>query len=279
MPHRTGSVETTKALLELVHADRHLDLADHDPGETFGWDKEAAKAALVPSWNGWPSLQTLLFAEGTRSLLVVLQAMDAGGKDGVAPRRVHRAQPGRRRVTSFGVPTEEELAHDFLWRVHQHTPADGQIGVFNRSHYEDVLVVRVKELAPPAVWRKRYAPHPQLRAAARRRGHDDRQVVPPHLHRGAAGAAAGPHRQPRRALEVPPRRPRRPQAVAGVHEGVPRRPRPTSTPAAPWYVIPGDRKWVRNLAVAKILRHTLEQLDPQYPEPEEGIEGLVVVDV
>lgn len=279
MARRTDHRSSTRALLVRVRVrvgDGDWRLAEHDPGETFGWEKEAAQAELTTEIERLAELQTLLFAERTRSLLVVLQATDAGGKDGVLRNVFTGLNPAGITVTSLGVPSEEELGHDFLWRVHRHTPADGHIAVFNRSHYEDVLVVRVKSLAPAALWRKRYdhichfeqllvdegttivklflnlskeeqrerlqdrIDSPDERWKFRRGDLDDRALWP----------------QYRRAYA---------EALAK-----------TSTASAPWYVVPADRKWVRNLVVAKVLRHTLERMDPQYPPPEEGIDDLVV---
>ena len=277
MPRRTKPVGTIGELLDLVRVERKLDLDDHDSAETFGWDKELAKAALTVEVSRLAELQKLLFAEGSQSLLVVLQAMDAGGKDGVLREVFTGLNPAGIRVTSFGVPTDEELAHDFLWRVHRHVPADGQIAVFNRSHYEDVLVVRVKELAPPAVWRRRYA---HIRQFESRLVDEGTAIVKLFLHTSAE--------EQRERLQDRIDRPderwkfRRgdledrklwPKYMKAYRDALAR----TSTPDAPWYVIPGDRKWVRNLTVARILRHKLEQLDPQYPPPEEGIEDLVVI--
>ncbi|PJF20449.1 MAG: polyphosphate kinase, partial [Phototrophicales bacterium] len=120
------------------------------------YHKSGAREALKSLQKRMRELQAMLYAQGTQSLLIVLQAMDAGGKDGTIRRVFEGVNPQGVRVTSFKKPTEEELAHDFLWRVHQHTPRKGFIGIFNRSHYEDVLVVRVNELVPQSVWEKRY---------------------------------------------------------------------------------------------------------------------------
>ena len=187
----------------------------------------------------WPSCRSCCSPRAQRSLLVVLQAMDAGGKDGVLRDVLTGLNPAGVRVTSFGVPSEEELAHDFLWRVHRHTPADGP----DRRVQPQPLRGRARRARQGAGAGGGVAQalraHPPVRADARRRGHDDRQAVPAHLRRGAARAPAGPHRQPRRALEVPPRRSRRPQAVAGVHERrTATRWRARRRRRAPWYVVP-----------------------------------------
>jgi PPK2 family polyphosphate:nucleotide phosphotransferase len=276
MPRRTKPVGPIGELLDLVRVERKLDLDDHDPGETFGWDKELAKAALTVEVSRLAELQKVLFAEGSQSLLVVLQAMDAAGKDGVLREVFTGLNPAGIRVTSFGVPTEEELAHDFLWRVHRHVPVDGQIAVFNRSHYEDVLVVRVKDLAPPAVWRSRYA---HIRQFERLLVDEGTAIVKLFVHISAEeqrdrlqDRIDSPDERWKFRLGDLDDRKLWPKYMKAYRDALAR----TSTPDAPWFVIPGDRKWVRNLTVARILRHTLERLDPQFPEPEEGIEGVVV---
>jgi PPK2 family polyphosphate:nucleotide phosphotransferase len=263
-------------LLELVRADRRLDLSEHDTGETFGWDKEQAKVALSVELERLAELQTMLFAEGKRSVLVVLQAMDAGGKDGVLREVFTRLNPAGVRVAAFGLPSEEDLSHDYLWRVHRQTPANGQIGVFNRSHYEDVLVVRVKQLAPAAVWRKRYR---HIRQFERLLVDEGTSVVKLFIH--ISSEEQRERLQDR--IDSPDERWKFRRGdlddralwstyMDAYQDALAR----TSTADAPWYVVPGDRKWVRNLTTARVLRHTLERIDPHYPEPEEGIEGLAV---
>lgn len=259
-----------------MRVDGTLDLDDHDPGETFGWGKEEAKSQLADEVAEVAGLQKLLFAEGKQSVLVVLQAMDAGGKDGVLREVLVGLNPAGVKVTSFGVPSETELAHDFLWRIHHHTPAAGQIGVFNRSHYEDVLVVRVKGLRTPAVWRKRYG---QIRSFEQTLVDEGTAVIKLFLNisndkqrERLQGRVDNPDERWKFRMGDLDDRKLWPDYMKAYRDALVR----TSTPAAPWYVIPGDRKWVRNLAVTRILQHTLATLDPQYPPPVEGIEDLIV---
>jgi len=259
-----------------MRVDGKLDLDDHDPGETFGWDKKAATTELDVEVARLSELQMLLFAEKQRSVLVVLQAMDAGGKDGVLREVLTGLNPAGVSVTSFGVPSEAERAHDYLWRVHQHTPADGQIAVFNRSHYEDVLVVRVKNLAASSVWRKRYT---QIRNWEQMLVDEGTTIVKLYLNisneeqrERLQDRVDSPDERWKFRLGDLEDRQRWPQFQEAYHDALVR----TSKRRAPWYVVPGDRKWVRNLVVARIVRRTLEELDPQYPEPEEGIAGLVI---
>jgi PPK2 family polyphosphate:nucleotide phosphotransferase len=202
--------------------------------------------------------------------------MDAGGKDGTIRTVLTGVNPAGVRVAAFGVPSEEEQDHDFLWRVHREAPRRGEIGVFNRSHYEDVLVVRVRELVAPAVWRRRYR---QIREFERHLVEEGTAVVKLFLHVSKEEQRA---RMQDRVDSPDERwkfrkgdlddRARWDDYMTAYRDAV----RATSTHHAPWYVVPADRKWARNLAVARILRHHLEQLDPQFPEPEEGVEGLVV---
>ena len=277
MASRSTPPKSTSELLERMRVDGQLDLDDHDPGETFGWEKEDAKAKLADEVATLSELQTLMFAEGKQSVLVVLQAMDAGGKDGVLREVLVGLNPVGVRVTPFGVPTEDELAHDFLWRIHQHTPADGEIGVFNRSHYEDVLVVRVKKLAPPDVWRKRYA---HIRNFEQTLVDEGTTIVKLYLNisneeqrERLQDRVDSPDERWKFRLGDLDDRKLWPDYMKAYRDALVR----TSTPSAPWYVIPADRKWVRNLAVARILRHTLDALDPKVPPADPGIDGLKVV--
>ena len=254
-----------------------LDLNHHHPGETFGWDKDEAKAQLTDEVAELNELQMMLFAEHKRSVLVVLQAMDAGGKDGVLREVLVGLNPAGVKVTPFGVPTEDELAHDFLWRIHKHTPADGEIGVFNRSHYEDVLVVRVKKLAPPDVWRKRYG---HIRNFEQTLVDEGTAVVKLYLNisneeqrERLQDRVDSPDERWKFRLGDLDDRKLWPDYMKAFRDALVR----TSTPTAPWYVVPADRKWVRNLAVARILKHTIATVDPKLPPAEPGSDGLKVV--
>jgi PPK2 family polyphosphate:nucleotide phosphotransferase len=259
-----------------MRAGARLDLDEHDPRETFGWEKDAAKAELADELAAVAELQTRLFAEGTRALLVVLQAMDAGGKDGVIRNVMTGINPAGVRVAGFKAPSDEELAHDYLWRVHRQTPEQGQIGVFNRSHYEDVLVVRVKGLVPKAHWRRRYR---HIREFERLLVDEGTAIVKLFLH--VSNEEQRARLQDR--VDSPDERWKFRRGdlddralwddyMVAFRDAL----RATSVDDAPWFVVPADRKWVRDLAVARILRDALERLDPQYPAPEDGIEGLVI---
>ena len=240
-------------------------------------DKEETTAAVEELVTQLASWQNRLWAEGTRSVLLVLQAMDAGGKDGTIRKVFTGVNPQGVRVASFKAPTDLELAHDFLWRIHQHVPAHGEMGVFNRSHYEDVLIVRVNELVPESVWRPRYE---QIRGFEQTLAASGTAVVKVFLHISRDEQAE----RLQARLDDPTKRWKFAAAdldvrkhwddyQAAYEEAI----RETSTDDAPWYVIPADRKWYRNWAVLQVLLDVLHRLDPQYPPEEEGLDGLEVV--
>jgi PPK2 family polyphosphate:nucleotide phosphotransferase len=253
----------------------HLDKVDPRSTDGAPGDKAATMALSDDLIGQVAGLQERLYAEGRRSLLVVLQAMDAGGKDGTIEHVFRGLNPVGCRVVSFKVPTEEERSHDFLWRIHAKTPATGEVVVFNRSHYEDVLVVRVHNLVPEDVWRPRYELingfEANLAAAGTR-------IVKLYLHISKEEQA----RRLQERLDDPTKRwkfragdleerARWDDYMAAFEEAITR----TSTAAAPWHVVPADRKWYRNWAVTRILLETLEDMDPQYP-PGEDLAGVVI---
>ena len=252
-------------------------LADRDPHskQGFAQGKVEGKAALGPLNGRLDELQTALWAESEQKLLIVLQAMDTGGKDGTIRKVFGGVNPQGVRVWGFGVPTEWEMAHDYLWRIHEHTPGNGGIVIFNRSHYEDVLVVRVKGLVPEERWRRRYD---HIVAFERLLADEGTTVVKFYLH-----ISKEEQRQRLEArLQEPDKRWKfNPGDLEdrklwddfqeAYEEAITR----TSTEHAPWYVIPADRKWYRDLAVASVLIETLERMDPRFP-PEPDLDGVVI---
>ena len=221
-------------------------------------------------------LQEALYAvRGPRGCCVVLQGMDTSGKGGVIEHVIGLVNPQGVHIHSFKKPTAEELRHHFLWRVRRALPEPGMIGIFDRSHYEDVLVVRVHALAAPEVVEKRYGEIARFEAGLADQGYAAGQVLPAHLLRRAAGAAAGPARRPGQALEVQRGRPGRAASAGpttrrrtGSRWSAARRPR------APWYAVPADRKWYRNWAIGRLLLETVRELDPQFPRPELDVKAL-----
>jgi PPK2 family polyphosphate:nucleotide phosphotransferase len=212
-------------------------------------------------------LQERLYAEEDRSLLVVLQGIDAAGKDSSVKHTFREANPQGTRVFSFKEPSSEESAHDFLWRYHQDTPARGMIHAFNRSHYEDVLVVRVKDLAPEEVWRPRYESINDFERMLVREGttivkfllHISREAQ---LDRFQERLDREDKHWKFSANDVRER-----ENWDDYQRAYEDALNATSTPWAPWYVIPSDHKWFRNLVVARVVAATLEAMDPRYPPP------------
>lgn len=263
----------------LVEPGRPLDLASRSPKSTDGapgGDKAGARAAADELRNRLAELQERLWAEGSQSLLVVLQAIDAGGKDGTIKKVFEGVNPQGCKVVSFKRPTEEELAHDFLWRVHQEAPAHGEIGIFNRSHYEDVLVVRVHGLVPEAVWRARYDQINDFEAILAAGG---TRMVKLFLHISKEEQAErfrARLKNPSKHWKFNPDDLRERDRWDDYQEAFREAMQRTSTDVAPWYVVPADHKWFRNWVVLSILVETLEEMSPQFPAPEHDVAGVVV---
>jgi PPK2 family polyphosphate:nucleotide phosphotransferase len=252
-----------------VEPDERFTLADHDPGETGGYgSEEETREELDGLVRRIADLQERLYAEERRSVLVVLQGTDAAGKDSTIKRVFRETNPQGCRVYSFKQPSSEESAHDFLWRYHPHAPAAGMIHVFNRSHYEDVLVVRVKDLAPEARWRSRYDSINDFERMLVREG---TTILKFFLHISKA-------EQGRKFAERLERRDKHWKFSASDLEERGRWDEYqrayedaldcTSTGWAPWYAVPSDHRWYRNLVVARVVAGTLDRLDPQFPELE-----------
>jgi PPK2 family polyphosphate:nucleotide phosphotransferase len=253
-------------------------MADRDPADTGGapGDKKATREATAELLEHLMDLQERLYAEARQTLLVVLQAMDAGGKDGTVKHVFAGTNPQGVRVTSFKAPTPDELARDFLWRVHAAVPPHGYIGIFNRSHYEDVLVVRVHELVEESVWRRRYRHINHFEALL----HDANvRVVKLFLHISPEEQAERLQKRlddPTKRWKFNPgdlaERKRWDDYTAAYEEAIAR----TSTENAPWHVVPANRKWYRDWAVARIVIEALEDMDPQFPEAAEDLHGITV---
>ena len=251
----------------------HLDTASKDgaPG-----DKAETREATATLVQELAELQNRLWAEHRRSVLLVLQAMDAGGKDGTVRKVFTGVNPQGVRVSSFKGPSTEELEHDFLWRIHQQVPGHGEIGVFNRSHYEDVLIVRVDELVPEDVWRPRYA---TIRHFERSLVEAGTTVIKVFLHISKDEQKARfqarldePEKRWKFSAADLTVRAKWDQYAEAYQEAIGE----TSTDDAPWYVVPADRKWYRDWAVLEILLGHLRAIDPQYPTEEPGLAGLVI---
>ncbi len=246
-----------------------------DHGELERHEAEKATAEL----NGHlERLQELLYAESRHRVLVVLQAMDAGGKDGTIRHVFDGVNPAGVRVASFKQPTPAELAHDYLWRVHSHVPGSGELVIFNRSHYEDVLIVRVDELVPAGRWKKRYR---HIVDFERLLADEGTTIVKLFLHisrveqkKRFEDRLSDPTKQWKFSHGDLAVRERWDDYQDAYEDAI----RETSTAWAPWYVIPADKNWYRNLVVSQILVDTLEGLDMSYPEPDGDLSGLVIPD-
>ena len=252
-------------------------IAERNPRDTLGLeDKADAKDRLVKLHEWLELLHARLFAEGKRSVLLVIQGMDASGKDGVIRAVLQGVNPQGCRVVSFKAPAGAELAHDYLWRIHAVLPGRGEIGIFNRSHYEDVVTVRMLDLAPKEVWSKR--PH-HINEFERELTDEGTAIVKVYLNvsREEQGKRFGER------IEDPEKRWKFRKADLDVHErydeyvaAYEEALAETCTEWAPWHVVPADRNWVKATAVATLLVDTLEKLDPQLPAGEAGIEQIEV---
>ena len=252
-------------------------LAKRDTADELGLgDKEKAAARLDELRATIEMLQQRLFAEAKHSVLLVLQGLDASGKDGVIRRVFEGVNPQSCRVVSFRAPTSTELAHDYLWRVHAALPARGEIGIFNRSHYEDVVAVRMLELAPPEVWKRRPA---HIVEWERMLVDEGTTIVKVFLNvskdeqrKRLQERVDDPEKRWKFRMDDLKVRARFDDYVAAYEDVIER----TSTEHAPWHVVPADRNWVKATAVAALLVDALERIDPRLPEPEDGIEGLTI---
>lgn len=261
-----------------VKPGQRVDLSAWDPNDQseFAGGKEEGRSYLKELRRRLAELQHLLWAEDRHKILVVLQAMDTGGKDGTIRNVLSGVNPQGIDVVNFKAPTKEELSHDYLWRVHEHTPSAGSLTVFNRSHYEDVLIVRVLNLVPEERWSRRYD---HIRDFERLLADEGTVILKFYLHIS--------HEEQAERLQARLDDPTKHwkfnkgdlehrelwdsyiDAYAAALER-------TSTEHAPWYVVPANRKWYRNIVVAKTLVDTLEALEMEYPDPEEDLENVVI---
>jgi PPK2 family polyphosphate:nucleotide phosphotransferase len=258
-----------------VKPGKKVRLADWDPEDTLGWDKgHKTKAALDKTLEKLDKLQYLLYAEHKRALLIVLQGLDAAGKDGTIRHVMSGVNPQGCQVTPFKKPSAEEMEHDYLWRIHKAVPQLGDIGIFNRSHYEDVLVVRVHDLVPKDVWSERYD---QINEFEKMLSENNVKIVKFFLH-------ISKDEQKRRfqqRIDDPDRRWKISQAdfderkfwddYTRAYEDALAK---CSTAYGPWFVIPSNKKWFRNLVVSHIITETLEGMNMKFPAPTVDIKKL-----
>ncbi len=261
-----------------VKPETKINLSKWDPNETgnFKDGKEAGLAEVEKLTARLGELQELLYAEGKHKILVVLQAMDTGGKDGTIRRVFSGVDPQGVRVACFKVPTPEELSHDYLWRVHKVVPAKGELVIFNRSHYEDVLVVRVHEIVPPEVWSQRYQ---QINDFERLLADNGTLILKFFIHidleeqkERLQARLDDPTKIWKFRLGDLEERKLWPAYMQAYEDVLSK----TSTSFAPWYIVPANRKWYRDLVISSILVEALEDLKMQYPAPEEDLSGVVI---
>lgn len=252
----------------LVQPGKPFSLASRVTSDTQGVDEEAAEKRVKKNRKKMAKLQERLFAEREQSLLIVLQAMDTAGKDSTIREVTKGINPQACRVTSFKAPTKRELEQDFLWRVHYHAPRKGYIGIFNRSHYEDVLIVRVHGWADPTVIEERYTHINNFEKLLTERG---TRMIKIMLNVSKDYQLA----RLRRRLERPDKHWKfnpgdlKERAhwddYMNAYEIALNR---CSTEDAPWYVIPAEERWFRDLVITQLIVDTLEEMDPQFPEPD-----------
>lgn len=256
-----------------IEPEHDVDLSQHETRYVGELSKKEGKASLKELSKTLRDLQELLYAEHQQKLLIVLQGIDTSGKDSTIRHVFGKVNPQGTKVANFKVPTSRELDHDYLWRVHPHTPGKGEIVIFNRSHYEDVLVVRVHQLVPREVWEKRYD---HINAFERLLADEGTTVLKFFLHiskkeqaqrflarldRGHKRWKFNPGDLDERAYWG--------EYTSAYEEMLSR----TSTDYAPWYVIPSDRKWYRNLVVASVIVEKLQSLGMQFPEEVPDIDS------
>lgn len=262
-----------------VEPGKPIRLSEIDPDQTEHYErKKDVKQEIAKQSKRIGELQARLYAENKQSMLIVLQAMDTGGKDGTIKHVFDNVNPQGCQVWSFKAPSTEELEHDFLWRYHQKTPPRGMINIFNRSHYEDVLIVRVKDLVPESVWQERYRMINDfehlltlnntviLKFFLHISKEEQKQRLQSRLDNAEKRWKFSTNDIKERAYWD--------SYQAAFEDAI----NQCSTDYAPWYVVPANHKWYRNLVIARTIADTLEAMNPQYPAVEEDLEGVVIPD-
>jgi PPK2 family polyphosphate:nucleotide phosphotransferase len=253
-------------------------LEDFDPEQTGGYNKTRGQAELKKLQERMGELQEMMYAQGTQALLVVLQAMDAGGKDGTIKKVFDAVNPIGVRVAAFKQPSADELAHDFLWRIHMQAPPKGYIGIFNRSHYEDVLVVRVNELVPKDVWEKRYD---QINAFEKLLAETGTRILKFYLNiskdeqkERLQARLDNPDKWWKFDVGDLPVRQKWNVYMEAYEDALTR----CNTDYAPWIVVPANKKWYRDLVVTRTIVETMESMGLAYPKAKQDLTGVVIPD-
>ncbi|MUH00035.1 polyphosphate kinase 2 family protein [Scytonema sp. UIC 10036] len=262
-----------------VRPDKPIVLAKIDPNASENYkNKKDVEDELEYQRQRLQNLQERLYAEHQRSLLIVLQAMDTGGKDGTIKHVFSGINPQGCQVWSFKTPSQEESSHDFLWRYHHRVPQQGMISIFNRSHYEDVLIVRVKQLVPQEVWEKRYQLINEFEYMLTL---NKIKIIKFFLHiskdeqkRRLESRLQNPDKHWKFSHSDIKERLFWDEYQTAFEDAI----NHCSTAYAPWYVVPANKKWYRNLVVARTITDTIEAMNPQYPKAEEGLDKVIVPD-
>lgn len=253
-----------------------INLRDIDPRAESSLSKAEGLEKTIALQEKMLPLQTAFFAEHTRSLLVIFQAMDTGGKDGAVKSLCGGLDPAGVQITSFKIPTHLELDHDFLWRVHKVVPARGMVGIWNRSHYEDVLVARVHSLVKKEVWRAHFEDINAFEKIITRNGVT---VVKFFLHISQDEQKARLEarlKEPDKLWKFNPDDLKDREQWDDFQRAYEDSINHCSTPEAPWHIIPADRKWARNLAVVETISNVFKKLDPRYPKPTFDPASIVI---
>jgi PPK2 family polyphosphate:nucleotide phosphotransferase len=253
-------------------------LSEWDPNDTgeYPGGKEAAQAKTRKLNQRLAELQEVLFAEHKHKVLIILQAMDTGGKDSVIRHVFAGVNPQGTRVANFKEPSTDELDHDFLWRVHRQVPGKGELVIFNRSHYEDVLIVRVHKLVPAEVWSQRYE---QINHFEKMLAETGTTILKFYLNidldeqkKRLQKRLDDPAKHWKFRLSDLHERKFWPDYMRAYEDAVNK----TSTVVAPWFVIPANHKWYRDLVISSILVDALDGLNMKFPEPSENLDGVVI---
>jgi PPK2 family polyphosphate:nucleotide phosphotransferase len=262
----------------LLQPGTKIKLSEWDPNDTgdFQGGKQEGRAGLTALNKKLEELQELLYAEHKHKVLVILQAMDTGGKDGAIRHVFEGVNPQGTRVANFKEPTDEELDHDFLWRVHKQVPARGELVIFNRSHYEDVLIVRVHKLVPPEVSKQRYD---QIKTFEQMLAETGTTILKFFLYidkdeqkKRLQARLDNPDKHWKFRRGDLDERKLWDDYMMAYEDALSK----TSTAVAPWFIVPANHKWYRDVVISTTLVNTLEGLDMKFPKPEENLEGVVV---
>ena len=262
----------------LVEPGAKVKLSDWDPNDTSGFhgNKDQALIEIEKFNRRLEELHEVLYAEHKYKVLIILQAMDTGGKDGTIRHVFEGVNPQGARVANFKQPTAAELDHDYLWRIHRQVPAKGELVIFNRSHYEDVLVVRVHKLVPPEEWKPRFD---QINAFEQMLAEEGTTILKFYLHidqdeqkKRLQARLDNPDKHWKFRLGDLHERKLWPDYMQAYEDVLNK----TSTRTAPWYIVPANHKWYRDLVISSILVHKLEELKMKFPESEENLDGIVI---